>query len=100
VSSADSVDLAFAVVLGFRCNESCPAIQEAIDRLAAACGNDRARLLDSLRRGLGLDATGAARLSMLLLEAWKASDVLLATGRSCDFWLALLDEASNRRTPS
>jgi hypothetical protein len=86
---ASGYEILFAVTISAKCNYECPAVQDAIDRMASAVGCDRGRLLGNLHKGYGLDATGAKRLSMMLLEAWKPSDVLLATDLSQDEWLAI-----------
>lgn len=83
----------FAAIVEARLGCECPAVQDAIDRLAAGFG--RGGMLDVIRTGNN-DTTGCSRLGMLLLEAWKAEDVLLVTGWSRESWLNQLD---GRRGP-
>lgn len=81
---------AFASAIEARCDIQCPAVQNAIDSIAAefSCGlGDRARLLDALRseRNTDLDFCD------WVMVAWGRAPLKLATGRDRDEWLALIN---------
>lgn len=71
----------FRACVAARCDLECPATQNAIDRLAAENGQDRARMLDWLTR------VTAAELCDALMVAWGRAPLTLATGRPRDEWL-------------
>lgn len=79
----------FVAAIRAQCDVPCPATQDAIDRLVAG-ENFRGRA------GMFEAMTGPhynrADFCSSLLSAWKERDVLLATGRSTDGWLKILDE--------
>jgi hypothetical protein len=78
---------AFAQALAARCNEPCPATQDAIDRIVAGeFFRGRAGMFEALR---GPHYT-REHFCSALLSAWKPRDIFWATGRSRDGWLRLL----------
>jgi hypothetical protein len=66
-----------------KCDEPCPATQDAIDAMAAANGQDRARMLDWLARAAD------AELCDALMVAWAKVPLGLATGRDRASWLGM-----------
>ena len=67
-------------------DETCPATQDAIDRVVAAEGfRGRVGMLEAMRG----PNYGVLQFNSSLLSAWKPRDILLATGRPLDFWLSL-----------
>ena len=73
-----------AQVVG-RCDYPCMATQDAIDVLAAEYGRGRKNLLSVL---LGISR---ADLLNLVMGAWAHAPLKLATGKSRDEWLDLLN---------
>lgn len=78
----------FATCIRGRCERECCATQDAVDKLAAEFGRGRAHFIDLLSRLTNTE------LNDLVLVAWARSPLKLATGRSRDEWLTLLDAAS------
>ena len=71
-----------------------PATQDAIDRIVAAEGfRGRSGMLEVLRGGAHYRASD---FCSALLSAWKDKDLRLATGKSRDEWLHLLDASSDQ----
>lgn len=78
----------FAAHIEVKFNCPCMATQDAIDRIVAGEGyRGRQSMLDVLR---GPHHT-SVEFCASVLSAWKDRDILLATGRSRDWWLALIE---------
>jgi hypothetical protein len=77
----------FASAVDARCDYQCPAVQNAIDTIAKEFRDGRAGLLDALRRGNTTDDD----FCDWVLVMWGRAPLTLATGRSRDEWLSLIN---------
>lgn len=94
----NNIRFAFAAAINARCDYQCPAVQNAIDAVASESRNGRAGLLEQLQRtctatkdGLGWERTADAEFCDMVMVRWGRAPLKLATGRSRDEWLTLIN---------
>lgn len=79
-----------------KCEYECPATQDAIDRMTKEFAHSRSRMFEVLDPAYGLYTD--SNLHETFMVGWlDDKTVLLATGRTRDSWMDLLNEQSKRR---
>lgn len=72
-----------------RCNYECPAVQDAIDRLAGTLTDGRACLIKNLFETKAGRWDGDWFINWFMITA-KAKDIEIVTGKDKDYWYAML----------